>query len=217
MRTALYARTACLTEDLKSAVELQLEALRNYATQNGMEIVEEFTDEGYSGLKRDRSGLNRMCDAARRRRFEVLLTRDAARLARNSVLLVSLLEELEQCGVRTIFLEGPALSRNALDVSNREEVFGVPFAYVRIPRRDDVAAHLKIDESKAAVVRRSFDVQACGDSGQEESVAAQGCSDELRRPVKELARGVVGLTLSRQRKACPGLHSNRRISYRGGE
>lgn len=184
MRSALYARTACLTQDLKSAVELQLEALRNYATQNGMEIVEEFTDTGYSGLKRDRPGLNRMCDAARRRCFEVMLTRDAARLARNSVLLVSLLEELEHCGVRTIFLEGLALSKNALDVSHREKVFAVPFGYVRIPRRDGVAAHLEFDESKAAVVRRIFDVQACDDSGQEESVAAQGC--------------------------CPGLHSNRR-------
>ena len=206
MRSALYARTACLTQDLKSAVELQLEALRDYATQNGMDIVEEFTDAGYSGLKRDRPGLNRMCDAARRRRFEVLLTRDTARLARNSVLLVSLLEELEQCGVRTIPLEGPALSKNALDVSNREKVFAVPFGYVRIPRRrDGVAAHLEFDESKAAVVRRIFDVQACGDSGQEESVAAQGCHDELRKPVKELARGICRSHFIPPEKSCPGL------------
>jgi DNA invertase Pin-like site-specific DNA recombinase len=73
-----------------------------------MEIVEEFTDAGYSGLQRDRPGLNRMCGAAGRRGFYVLLTRDPARLARNAVLQVSLLEDLEQLGVRTIFLEdGP--------------------------------------------------------------------------------------------------------------
>jgi DNA invertase Pin-like site-specific DNA recombinase len=76
MRAALYARTACLTQNLKSAVELQLEALRNYATQTGMEIVEEFTDAGYSGRRRDRPGLNRMCDVAGRRGFDVLLIRD---------------------------------------------------------------------------------------------------------------------------------------------
>jgi site-specific DNA recombinase len=34
----------------------------------------------------------------------------------------------------------------------------VPFGYVRIPRRDGVAAHMEIDESKAAVVRRIFDM-----------------------------------------------------------
>ena len=113
MRAALYARTPCLTQDLESAVELQLEALRNYATQNGMEIVAEFTDAGYSGLQRDRPGLNRMCDAAGRRGFDVLLTREPARLARNSVLQVSLLEDLEQFGVRTIFLEDGPCRRSA--------------------------------------------------------------------------------------------------------
>lgn len=115
MRAALYARTACLIQGLKSAVELQLEALRNYATQNGMEIVEEFTDAGYSGLQRDRPGLNRMCDAAERRGFDVLLTRDPARLARNAVSQFSLLEDLEQFGVRTIFLEDRPCRRSAFD------------------------------------------------------------------------------------------------------
>jgi site-specific DNA recombinase len=128
MRAALYARTACLTQDLKSAVESQLEALRNYATQNGIKIVEEFTDAGYSGLRQDRPGLNRMCDAAGRRSFDVLLIRDPERLARNSVQQVFLLEELEQFGVRTIFLEGRPCRRSAFNVrtsggSGQEESF----------------------------------------------------------------------------------------------
>jgi hypothetical protein len=116
MRAALYARTACLTQDPNSAVELQLEALRNYATQNGMEIVEEFTDAGHSGLRRDRPGLNRMCDVAGRRGFDVLLIRDPERLARDFVLEISLLEELEQFGVRTIFLEDRPCRRSPFDV-----------------------------------------------------------------------------------------------------
>jgi len=144
MRAALYARTACLIQGLESAVEVQLEALRNYATQNGMEIVEEFTDAGYSGLQRDRPGLNRMCDAAGRRGFDVLLTRDPARLARNSVLQVSLLDDLEQLGVGTIFLEDRPCRRSAVR-----------------------------------------------DWGPEEWFAVEGCgSDELRKPGKELARGI---------------------------
>ena len=106
MRAVIYARTACRTQDRKSAAELQLEALRNYATQSGMEIVDEFTDEGYSGLRRDRPALDRMRDLAGCRGFDVLLTQDPDRLARNSVLQVSLLQELEQFGVRIIFLEG---------------------------------------------------------------------------------------------------------------
>ena len=125
MRAALYARTACLIPGRKSAVELQLEALRNYATQKGMEIVEEFTDAGYSGLQRDRPGLNRMCDAAGRRGFDVLLTRDPARLARNSVWQVSLWEDLEQWGVGTIFLEDRPCRRSAVRDWGPEEWFAV--------------------------------------------------------------------------------------------
>jgi Resolvase, N terminal domain len=115
MRAALYARTACLTQDLKSAVELQLEALRNYATQNGMEIVDEFTDAGYSGLRRDRPGLDRMWAGAERRDFDVLVVQDPARLARNAALEISLLEKLEQRRVRTIFLEAMPYWRSAFD------------------------------------------------------------------------------------------------------
>jgi|SRR6516225_1434210 len=115
MRAALYARTACLTQNRKSAVELQCEALRNYATKNGMEIVDEFSDAGYSGLRRDRPGLNRMCQGAERHDFDVLLIRDPSRLARNAVLEISLLEKFKQCGVRTIFLEGMPWRRSAFD------------------------------------------------------------------------------------------------------
>ena len=125
MRAALYARTACLTQNLNSAVELQLEALRNYATQNGMEIVEEFTDAGYSGLRRDRPGLNRMCDVAGRHGFDVLLIRDPERLARNSVWQVSLWEDLEQWGVGTIFLEDRPCRRSAVRDWGPEEWFAV--------------------------------------------------------------------------------------------
>lgn len=125
MRAALYARTACLIQGLESAVELQLEALRDYASQNGMEIVEEFADAGYSGLQRDRPGLNRLWDAAGRHGFDVLLTRDPTRLARNSVLQDSLLQELEQLGVRTIFLEGRLCRRSAVGDGCPEEWFAV--------------------------------------------------------------------------------------------
>jgi site-specific DNA recombinase len=73
-----------------------------------MDIVAQFTDEGYSGLRRDRPGLDRLRDLAERHGFDVLLICDLERLARDSGLQVLMLEELERCGVRTIFLEGGA-------------------------------------------------------------------------------------------------------------
>src|SRR5947208_1908760 len=104
-RAAVYARVACATQQAKHATMSQLEALRDHAASSGMKIIEEFTDEGYSGLRLDRPGLDRMRDLAERRGFDVLLTWGPNRLAQSFPLQVLIIEELERCGVRTIFLE----------------------------------------------------------------------------------------------------------------
>ena len=103
MRAALYARVACTTSQTKQAMVSQLEALRDHAADRGMKIIEEFTDAESSGLRLERPGLERMRDLAGHRGFDVLLSCGPDRLARNPALLVLLIEELEQYGVRTIF------------------------------------------------------------------------------------------------------------------
>ena len=103
MRAALYARVACTTPQTKQAIVSQLEALRDHAASSGMKIIGEFTDEGSSGLRLDRPGLERMRDLAEQRGFDVLLSCGPDRLARNPALLVLLIEELERYGVRTTF------------------------------------------------------------------------------------------------------------------
>ena len=189
MRVAIYARVSSERQEKEHTIGSQLEALRNYAAQNGMEIVEEFTDEGYSGTRLDRPALDRMRDLAERRGFEVLLTYCTDRLARKFVLQALILEEMERFGVKTIFLEGGAaddplsklmhqitgavaeFERTKIIERNRRgklyrarcgEVitWRAPFGYVRIPRRDGVAPHVEIDENKAVVVRRIFNLYA---------------------------------------------------------
>ena len=54
MRAAIYARVSSERQEKEHTIGSQLEALRTYAAKNGMEIVEEFTDEGYSGARLDR-------------------------------------------------------------------------------------------------------------------------------------------------------------------
>jgi site-specific DNA recombinase len=189
MRVAIYARVSSERQEKEHTIGSQLEALRNYAAHNGMEIVEEFTDEGYSGARLDRPALDRMRDLAERRGFEVLLSYCTDRLARKFVLQALILEEMERFGVKTIFLEGGAaddplsklmhqitgavaeFERAKIVERNRRgklyrarcgEVvtWRAPFGYVRIPRRDGVAPHVEIDENKAVVVRRIFNLYA---------------------------------------------------------
>jgi hypothetical protein len=108
MRAALYARVSCERQEKEHTIGSQVEALRAYAVKHGMDIVEEFTHDGYSGARLDRPALDRMRDLAERRGFEVLLIYCTDRLARKFVLQALILDELERFGVKIIFLEGGA-------------------------------------------------------------------------------------------------------------
>ena len=66
MRVAIYGRVSSERQEKEHTIGSQLEALRAYAAKNGMEIVDEFTDEGYSGSRLDRPALDRMRDLAER-------------------------------------------------------------------------------------------------------------------------------------------------------
>src|SRR6266566_4203905 len=186
MRAAIYARVSTETQEKEHTIGSQLEALRAYAVEHEMQVIEEFTDEGFSGARLDRPALDRMRNLAEGHGFEVLLTYCSDRLARKFVLQALILDELERFGVKTIFLEGGAaddpLSKLMHQITGAVAEFerakigernrrgrlyrarcgelvspDIPFGYRRIPRRDSVAAHAEIDESEALVVRRIFD------------------------------------------------------------
>ena len=108
MRTALYARVSSERQEKEQTIGSQLEALRRYASDHSLELVEEFIDDGYCGARLDRPALDRMRDRAEHGGFEVLLTYCSDRLARRYVLQALIMEELEQFGVKLIFLEGGA-------------------------------------------------------------------------------------------------------------
>ena len=104
LRIVLYARVACETPQAETVIMSQMEILRRYAADSGMKVVEEITDVGYSGLGLDRPGLGRIRDLAERRAFDVLLVSAPDRLGRNATLVSSLVRELEQTGVKTLFV-----------------------------------------------------------------------------------------------------------------
>jgi DNA invertase Pin-like site-specific DNA recombinase len=86
-------------------VEPQLHALRAYAEARGLEIVEEYLDQGVSGAKDRRPGLDALLRDARRRRFDVLAVVKLDRLARSTRHLVNLAAELEAVGVDLVVLD----------------------------------------------------------------------------------------------------------------
>ena len=106
MRIALYVRVSTERQQLAQTVEQQVTQLRAYvATQPGWESRDEhlFRDEGHSGARLDRPGLDALRDQAARAAFDLVLITAPDRLARNYVHQMVVLEELERHGVQVVF------------------------------------------------------------------------------------------------------------------
>ena len=97
IRVALYAR--CSTHDKGQDPQLQITPLREYCQKRGFTIVEEYVDNGISGIKEKRPQLDRLLQAARKRQIDVILVWKLDRFGRSLKQLVMLLEELSSLGV----------------------------------------------------------------------------------------------------------------------
>jgi site-specific DNA recombinase len=96
-RAILYARVST-DEQARSGFSLaqQLEALREYATHEGYEVLEEVTDPGQSGASLERPGLDRVRDLVAAGGVSVVLAQDRDRFAREPAYHYLLRREFEE-------------------------------------------------------------------------------------------------------------------------
>src|SRR4051812_6092482 len=184
MRAAIYARVSTGRQERDQTIDGQLTALRQWVQSQSHDLRPEhvFTDEGYSGSRLDRPGLDRLRDAAREGAFDVLAVYSPDRLARKYAYQVLLLEELRKDSCEVVFVNHPLsddphdqlllqiqgavaeYERAALGERFRRGklqkaraghwVAGKsPYGYRYVPKRDGEPGHLVIDEAEAAVVR----------------------------------------------------------------
>lgn len=69
MMVAMY----CRVSTTEQSVEMQRLDLQRYCEQRGLEVFQEYADEGVSGTKDRRPALNRLMDDARKRLFGAVL------------------------------------------------------------------------------------------------------------------------------------------------
>ncbi len=187
MRAAIYARVSTERQERQQTIDSQLSALRAWTEAGGHELNDRhvFRDEGYSGARLDRPGLDALRDAVRDGEVEVLGILAPDRLARNYAYQALLLEEFRRAGCAVAFL-GRAISddpgdqlllqiqgavaeyerallserfrRGKLQKARAGQFVGVhaPYGYRRLPRRDGVASQLAVDETEAEVVRMLY-------------------------------------------------------------
>lgn len=109
MRVAVYARVSTQRQTQEQSIERQLARLQEAARAKGWKLCESsiFRDDGISGAKLSRPGLDRLRDQAAAAAFDRIMITAPDRLARSYVHQVLLLEELEQYGCKVEFLERP--------------------------------------------------------------------------------------------------------------
>ena len=187
MRAALYARVSTERQERFQTIDSQLAALRDWAATGGHEISDDFVfrDEGYSGSRLDRPGLDALRDAVRDGVVGIVAVLTPDRLARKYAYQVLLLEEFRRSGVEIVFLQHPIsddpndqlllqiqgaiaeyeravlgerFRRGKLQKARDGHYQGgcAPYGYRYVPRQEAVPGHLVVDEKEAALVRTLY-------------------------------------------------------------
>ena len=109
MRAAVYARVSTDKQAEKYGIPSQIEALRKRCLERGWTVVldgdkDAFVDDGCSGAELDRPALNRLRQAAREGRVDVVLSYDPDRLSRKLYHQMILAEEFEKQGIKLEFI-----------------------------------------------------------------------------------------------------------------
>lgn len=105
LRVAAYARVSTEKDDQANSLASQKSYFANYiSNQSNMELSKVYFDEGISGTQtRKRDGFNQMIQDALGGKFNLILTKEVSRFARNTVDTLSYTRKLKEAGVGVIF------------------------------------------------------------------------------------------------------------------
>ena len=106
MRIAVYARVSTEHEAQINALENQLEWYKIECSRHSdWEIVEVYVDQGITGTQaQKRPEFLRMMEDAQKGKFDLIITREVSRFARNTVDTLSYTRELKARGVDVFFI-----------------------------------------------------------------------------------------------------------------
>ncbi len=105
-KVAAYCRVSTDGEDQANSFESQKRYFRQYIERNpDWELYEIFADEGISGTNtRKRNAFNRMIACAKNGDFDLIITKEISRFARNTLDSIYYTRDLKKHGIGVIFL-----------------------------------------------------------------------------------------------------------------
>ena len=106
-KVAAYCRVSTDNEDQANSFESQQRYFRQYIERNpDWELYEVFADEGISGTNtKKRKEFNRMIACAKNGNFDLIITKEISRFARNTLDSIYYTRDLKKNGVAVIFIK----------------------------------------------------------------------------------------------------------------
>ena len=101
---ATYSRVSTSAQEDQQTIQTQLLTLKEYAEKNGYTIIQEYTDEGWSGDTIVRPALDQLRVDAKKKIWEAVLIYDPDRLARRYSYQELVMDELKEAGIEVIFI-----------------------------------------------------------------------------------------------------------------
>jgi len=202
-RAAIYARVSTERQEKEGTIESQLAELREICRKDGVTVVKEYIDNGFSGSTLARPALDQLRDDATKGLFDVVYIHSPDRLARKYVYQALVIEELRKNGVEIKFLNKALTDspedqlllgvqgliaeyekakiiertrRGRLHKAKMGNIMGgtAPYGYDYVKKTKDKGAYYKVNEDEAEIVRLIFSLYL-----------KHGSTSEV---VKELAR-----------------------------
>lgn len=114
MKVAAYCRVSTEYEDQTNSFETQKRFFKEHIERNpDWELYEIYADEGLSGTSTEnRPGFNRMIEDAKAGKFDLILTKEVSRFARNTVDTLHYTRDLKRIGVGVMFMNDRINSMN---------------------------------------------------------------------------------------------------------
>ena len=105
---ATYARVSTSHQEEQQTIKNQKITLEEFAKKNSYTIVEEYTDDGWSGDMLARPALDKLRQDAKNKVWEAILIYDPDRLARRYSYQELIMDELKEAGIEVMFVTIPA-------------------------------------------------------------------------------------------------------------
>ena len=187
MEMALYARVSTERQEREQTIESQIAILKGWILEHGHILKTEhvYIDQGFSGSRLDRPGLDRLRDAAQEGEIDGVVVLTPDRLARRYAYQVLLLDEFKRVGCTVIFVQHPIsddpndqllLQIQGAVAEYERAVLGerfrrgklqkarsgqyvagkAPYGYRYIPKREGIPGYLVIDDAEADLIRMLY-------------------------------------------------------------